>query len=132
VVFVEGSQKTDWEEFYSIVDLADPDLNEKLRQWQDYYNHERPHGSLNNRTHWEVWWELGAKTPLTEEVEAMCDPTKERFRARHYRADLEPQKLKGCRWPVRNGEQEFGPTKIERMLVVRTHKIVKRRWATSP
>ena len=34
---VERSQKTDWEEFYSTVDLADLDLNEKLRQWQDYY-----------------------------------------------------------------------------------------------
>ena len=39
---VERTQKTDWEEFYSTVDLASPDLNDKLREWQDYYNHERP------------------------------------------------------------------------------------------
>lgn len=66
---VERTQKTDWDEFYSTVDLASPDLQEKLREWQDYYNHERPHGSLQNRTPWEVWWELEA--PLYEEVEAM-------------------------------------------------------------
>ena len=50
---VERSQKTDWEEFYSTVDFTATDLNEKLRQWQDYYNHERPHGSLGNQTPWE-------------------------------------------------------------------------------
>jgi hypothetical protein len=44
---------------------------------QDYYNHERPHGSLGNQTPWEKWWDLTDKTPLHEEVEAMYDPTKE-------------------------------------------------------
>jgi transposase InsO family protein len=94
---VERSQKTDWDEFYSTVDFADPDLNEKLRQWQDYYNHERPHGSLKDRTPWEVWWELTDKTSLNEEVDAMYDITKERFKEQNYRADLAIQKLKGCR-----------------------------------
>jgi Integrase core domain len=61
---VERSQKTDWDEFYSTVDLTAPDLDEKLRQWQDYYNHERPHGSLGNKTPWEKWWDLVDKTPL--------------------------------------------------------------------
>ena len=90
---VERTQKTDWDEFYATVDLASPDLQEKLREWQDYYNHERPHGSLQNRTPWETWWELEA--PLNEEVEAMYDASKERYRAQNYRADLELQKLKG-------------------------------------
>jgi transposase InsO family protein len=94
---MERNQKTDWEEFYSTVDLAAPDLNEKLRQWQDYYNHERPHGSLGNQTPWKKWWDLTNKTPLYEEVEVMYDPTKERFREQNYRADLELQRLKGCR-----------------------------------
>jgi transposase InsO family protein len=84
---VERSQKTDWDEFYSSVDLGPPDLNEQLRPWQDYYNHERPHGSLNNRTPWEVWWELEGKTPIHEEVEALYDDTKERFKEQNYRAD---------------------------------------------
>ena len=37
------------------------------------------------------------KTPLYEEVEEMYAPTKERFREQNYRADLETQRLKGCR-----------------------------------
>jgi Integrase core domain len=74
---VERSQKSDWEEFYSIVDLASPDLKEKLRQWQDDYNHERPHGSLGSQTPWEKWCDLECQTPIHEEVEALCDPTKE-------------------------------------------------------
>jgi transposase InsO family protein len=93
---VERSQKTDWDEFYSAVDLASSDLDEKLQKWQDYYNHERPHGSLGNRTPWEVWWELESKTPLYEEVEAMYDDSKERLKVQNYRADLDLQKLKGC------------------------------------
>lgn len=93
---VERSQKTDWDEFYSSIDLAAPDLPEKLRQWQDYYNHERPHGSLNDQTPWEKWWGLIDKTPLYEEVESKYDPTKERFREQSYRVDLELQKLKAC------------------------------------
>jgi transposase InsO family protein len=50
---VERTQKTDWEEFYSTVDLDSPNLNEKLREWQDYYNHERPHVSLKKQVPWE-------------------------------------------------------------------------------
>jgi transposase InsO family protein len=47
---VERSQKTDWDEFYSIIDdLKSADLPDKLREWQDYYNHERPHGSLKTK-----------------------------------------------------------------------------------
>jgi transposase InsO family protein len=93
---VERTQKTDWEEFYSTVDLASPDLNDKLKEWQDYYNHERPHGSLKNQTPWERWWELSSKAPFYDEVEALYDDTKERFRVQNYRADLELQRVKGC------------------------------------
>lgn len=93
---VERAQKTDWEEFYSVVDLNSPDLKERLREWQDYYNHERPHGSLKNQTPWEKWWELSSKTPVQDEVEAIYDDTKERFREQNYRADLELRKVKEC------------------------------------
>jgi transposase InsO family protein len=50
---VERSQKTEWEEFYPTVNLVAPDLNEKLRQRQDYYNRGRLYGSLANQTPWE-------------------------------------------------------------------------------
>lgn len=92
---VERSQKTDWDEFYSSIgDLKTSDLPDKLREWQDYYNHERPHGSLNNKTPWEKWFELADKTPLWEEVEALYDPGKERIRAQNYRADFRSPLLK--------------------------------------
>ena len=42
---VERSQRTDLEEFYASVDLCTPDLEQRLEQWQDDYNQERPHGS---------------------------------------------------------------------------------------
>lgn len=47
---VERTQKTDLDEFYSTVDLHDPELPFLLEKWQDYYNAERPHGSINNCT----------------------------------------------------------------------------------
>ncbi len=65
-----------------------------MREWQDYYNHERPHGSLNNKTPWEKWFELADKTPLREEVEALYDPAKERIREQNYRADFPSPFLK--------------------------------------
>ena len=40
---VERTQRTDWEEFYSLVDLKASDLPEQLQQWQTYYNRERRH-----------------------------------------------------------------------------------------
>jgi transposase InsO family protein len=52
---VERTQKTHCEEAYSMLELSSPDPDEKLREWQDYYNHERPHGSLKNQTPWEEW-----------------------------------------------------------------------------
>lgn len=47
---VERSQRTDLEEFYPTVDLADPNLHQKLELWQDYNNQERPHSSLGGQT----------------------------------------------------------------------------------
>ena len=52
-VKVERSHKTDLEEFWSMADLASPDLAMKLDEWQDYYNEFRPHGSLHGKTPWE-------------------------------------------------------------------------------
>lgn len=91
---VERSQRTDLEEFYPTVDLKDPNLKNKLQDWQDYYNEFRPHGSLNSKTPWERWNELVMKTPYQDEVEAAFDESKERLRLQNYRDDLYWQKLK--------------------------------------
>jgi len=86
---VERSQRTDLEEFYPTVDLKAPDLSVRLREWQDHYNHHRPHGSLGGHTPWEVWWERARLTPLYEEVEALYDASAERIRHPVYSVDLQ-------------------------------------------
>ena len=47
---VERSHCIDAEEFYSMlvgVFIDDADVfNDKLREWVDYYNYDRPHGGL--------------------------------------------------------------------------------------
>jgi transposase InsO family protein len=91
---VERSQKTDLKEFWAMIDLASDDLEKKLDDWQIYYNEFRPHGSLHGQTPWERWGELSLKTTLTEEVEALYDPSKERIQHQNYRVDLELRKLK--------------------------------------
>ena len=52
---VERSHRTDDLEFYQLLSYTDDiDLNEKLRVWEDYYNFDRPHGSLNGKAPYEV------------------------------------------------------------------------------
>jgi transposase InsO family protein len=61
---VERSHRVDDQEFYQLLDrdgIAD-DIhlyNEKLREWEDYYNYHRPHGALGGETPYE---RLVAKT----------------------------------------------------------------------
>lgn len=94
---VERSQRTDLDEFYATVDLSDPELPAKLEAWQDYYNCSRPHGSLGNRTPWEVWLDKAAITPLSEEVFDAYDESRETIRYQDYTWDTRFQKLKRCR-----------------------------------
>ena len=61
---VERSHRVDDQEFYQLLDADgirdDIHLfNEKLREWEDYYNYHRPHGALNGQTPYE---RLMAKT----------------------------------------------------------------------
>lgn len=91
---VERSQRTALAEFYATADVQDPHLSEKLAEWQDYYNEFRPHGSLGGKTPWERGWELAGQRPLTDEVEARYDATREHLRLQNYREDLSWQKLK--------------------------------------
>jgi transposase InsO family protein len=54
---VERSHRIDAEEFYRLLDgvvIDDANLfNDKLREWEDYYNYHRPHGSLGGQTPYE-------------------------------------------------------------------------------
>ncbi len=85
---VERTQKTDLEEFYSLVNLKSLDLPQQLQQWQDYYNRQRRHCSLNNQTPWQKWQRLAASTPTWEQVTAAYDSSKERIRCSDYLLDM--------------------------------------------
>jgi transposase InsO family protein len=55
---VERSHRVDDQEFYQLLDkdgISDDIhlFNEKLRQWEDYYNYHRPHGGLDGQTPYE-------------------------------------------------------------------------------
>lgn len=54
---VERSHRIDAEEFYRLLDgvvIDDTDLfNEKLEEWETFYNFHRPHGSLDGQTPYE-------------------------------------------------------------------------------
>lgn len=61
---VERSHRVDDQEFYQLLDqngISDNIqlFNEKLREWEDYYNYHRPHGALDGQTPYE---RLVAKT----------------------------------------------------------------------
>jgi hypothetical protein len=54
---VERSHRTDAEEFYRMLEgvvIDDSELfNDRLRQWEDFYNFDRPHGGLGGQTPYE-------------------------------------------------------------------------------
>jgi len=54
---VERSHRIDTEEFYALLDGVVIDdakvFNNKLREWEDYYNYHRPHGGLGGQTPYE-------------------------------------------------------------------------------
>jgi transposase InsO family protein len=91
---VERSQRTDLDEFYATVDLKATDLEDRLSEWQHYYNWDRPHSSLGGKTPIERLTELSDKTLLWEEVSAKFDSTKERVQEQNYYTELKLRKLK--------------------------------------
>lgn len=93
---VERTQRTDLEEFYAVTDLQSPDLAEQLQRWQDYYNTERPHGSLNNQTPFEKWLSRCKKTPLAADIYEAYDPQREGYRIQDYQLDLLLRNVKRC------------------------------------
>jgi transposase InsO family protein len=55
---VERSHRVDEQEFYQLLDkdgITDNIhlFNDKLREWEDYYNYHRPHGALDGQTPYE-------------------------------------------------------------------------------
>lgn len=54
---VERSHRIDAEEFYRLLDGVVIDdaqvFNDKLQEWENYYNYHRPHGGLQGQTPYE-------------------------------------------------------------------------------
>jgi transposase InsO family protein len=67
---VERSHLTDDIEFYQLLSYADDvDLNEKLKEWEDFYNYQRPHASHRGKTPYEVLREkLCGKRTVSSQV----------------------------------------------------------------
>jgi transposase InsO family protein len=55
---VERSEGTDLDEFYSMVDLKDPELQLRLAEWKFYYNWYCPHSVLGGKTPDDGYLEL--------------------------------------------------------------------------
>jgi transposase InsO family protein len=52
---VERSHRTDETEFYQLLTYTDDvDLSSKLEAWENFYNYDRPHMSLDGKTPYEV------------------------------------------------------------------------------
>jgi transposase InsO family protein len=75
---VERSHRVDAEEFYRLLDGAVIDdagvFNDRLKQWEDYYNLHRPHGynlhrphgGLNGQTPYETLLQKTQAQPVTD------------------------------------------------------------------
>lgn len=68
---VERSHRIDAEEFYRLLDgvLIDDAgvFNDKLREWEDYYNYARPHGGLGGQTPYERLLQKSKAQPVTDQ-----------------------------------------------------------------
>lgn len=52
---IERFHRSDKEEFYQLLThTGDVDLNEKLAEWERFYNYDRPHGAFNGETPYEA------------------------------------------------------------------------------
>ena len=91
---VERGHKTDLQEFYATADLSAPDLQDRLDEWQHFYNWHRPHSSLGGKPPIDRYHELSAKTPYQDEVEGNYNPDNEPIREQNYKLDLALRKLK--------------------------------------
>jgi len=85
---VERSQKTDFDEFYSTIDLKASDLEDQLQEWQHFYNWNRSHGSHGGLTPMDKYFQVIEKTPFWNEVMVNYETKKEELQEQNYRKQM--------------------------------------------
>ena len=91
---VERAQQTDKIEFWATADKTAADLQDRLGEWQHYYNWHRPHTSLNGKTPMDRYFELIGETPYSWEVDEQYDEGKQPSRVRDHSLDQRLRDLK--------------------------------------
>jgi transposase InsO family protein len=84
---VERTQRADLEEFWATADPKSVDLQQRLDEWQHFWNWHRPHTALGGRSPIDRVCELTAITPSAEAVDAAYDSAKQRIRVASYVTD---------------------------------------------
>ncbi len=74
---VKRVQRTALEEFCPTVDLEDPELDDRLAEWQHFYNWDRPHDVLGGRPPIDRVCDLLRAAPTGEEIAANYDRHRE-------------------------------------------------------
>jgi transposase InsO family protein len=90
---VERAQQTDLKEFWALVDFSEDHLNDRLAEYQHYYNWDRVHGSIG-KTPMDRVVELSKQTPFWDKVEEKYDSAQEIIRVQNYARDVRLLKLK--------------------------------------
>jgi hypothetical protein len=62
-------------------------LKDKLREWEEYYNKERPHSSLQGKTPFEQYKMLERLTRTQQEIALAYDQSKEIIAIQNYSYD---------------------------------------------
>ena len=70
---VERVQRTSLEESWPTVDLGNPELEEKLAEWQHFYDWDPPHDSVGGRPPIDRLCDLLRQSPTGEEIAANND-----------------------------------------------------------
>lgn len=84
---VERSQRTDRVEFYATVQHNDPELKDKLKEWQNFYNQIRPHTSLGGKPPMARYLERQKNIPVQQEIVENYQKSVEDYRSRDYAID---------------------------------------------
>ena len=127
---VERTQRSDLEEFLATVDPKATDIEDRLAEWQHFWNWDRLHMALGGNTPIDHICERLAKTPLADDVDARYDQQGKRISVADYGRDMALD-LVGMMLPVLFAHHDIGcadphiPTKF-----IRSHLVISASYAT--